>query len=65
VKNVNARIGSASSVGITRMIAAVNAVNANAKSVQAVKATAREISNANDSNQGEMPRVFSDLRPAR
>ena len=61
----NARTGSVKNAATTRMIAVASAVNANAKSVQAVKATAREISNAYDSNQGEVPRVFSDLRPAR
>ena len=66
VKNVNARIGFARpAVNPTRMIAIALVAVARAKSVQAVKATARGISNAYDSNQGEMPRVFSDLQPAR
>ena len=39
----NARTGSVKNAATTRMIAVASAVNANAKSVQAVKATAREI----------------------
>ena len=48
MKNVNARIGFARlAVNPTRMIAIALVAVAYAKSVQAVKATAREISNAN------------------
>ena len=43
VKIANARIGYATTVATTRMTAVASAVNANAKSVQAVKTSAREI----------------------
>ena len=62
MKSANVLIGFARpAVNLTRTIAIAPVAVAHAKSVQAVKATAREISNASHSNQGEMARVLSGL----
>jgi hypothetical protein len=47
------------------MIAIALVAVARAKSVQAVKATAREISNAYDSNEGKVSGMPPDFQPAR